>query len=322
MLKNSNGRPADGSTTDPRGTYERAFNPPPPPVESQISTNFVPVRTTRTTLAHGRGKFDGWIDIGECTYIAQRKGRDRGWEFDWQALFLTPGGRFLVDVNVFLTIETNHPVEEYAIFITEREAAGWFADDPQTAPDWMRPLIKKFDLTEAPMMDATPDDLFDRLIRQSLRFATQFGRVQFATESYLKLIDQEDPDELPELAAAAPSGNGTAATNDQDIEAPDGSSPEVPDYVTLSQATKMVKKSKRTLEREKSKGTLPPPVVKGGGGRADLYDWAVMRLWLAERFGWNLDRLPLVHPETAALRARASADRRQPPTTADIFPSS
>jgi hypothetical protein len=87
----------------------------------------------------------------------------------------------------------------------------------------------------------------------------------------------------------------------------------VPDYVNLAQVAAMVKKSKRTLERYKSEGTLPAPVVEGGGGRPDLYDWAIMRPWLAETFGWNLNRLPLVHPDTAAVRARPPADRRKPP---------
>jgi hypothetical protein len=96
---------------------------------------------------------------------------------------------------------------------------------------------------------------------------------------------------------------------------PTNSKSEVPDYVTLFQAAKMVKKTKRTLERYKTKGSLPAPVVEGGGGRADLYDWAVMRPWLADTFGFDLDRLPLVHPDTAWLRARPS-DRRKPPKRA------
>ena len=89
---------------------------------------------------------------------------------------------------------------------------------------------------------------------------------------------------------------------------------EVPDYITLTQAAGMVKKGKRTLERYKTKGTLPPPVVEGGAGRADLYDWAVMRPWLADTFKWPLDKLPEIHPHTAALRPSQSetADNRPP----------
>jgi hypothetical protein len=89
--------------------------------------------------------------------------------------------------------------------------------------------------------------------------------------------------------------------------------PEIPDYVTLLQAAAMVKKSKKTLELRKTKRTLPPPAVEGGGGRADLYDWAVMRTWLADEFNFPLDRLPEVHPDTVAARARSSADRRNRP---------
>jgi hypothetical protein len=75
----------------------------------------------------------------------------------------------------------------------------------------------------------------------------------------------------------------------------------------------MGKRRKRTLEGYKTKGKLPPPIVEGGGGRADLYDLRVMRPWLAETFGLSLDRLPEVHPDTIALRASSSSDRRKPP---------
>jgi hypothetical protein len=95
-------------------------------------------------------------------------------------------------------------------------------------------------------------------------------------------------------------------------EPPKTAEPEVLDYVTLRQAAAMVKKTKRTLEGYKSNG-LPLPVVEGGGGRADYYEWRPMRLWLAETFGWPLDKLPEVHPHTTALLAKASEDRRKPP---------
>jgi hypothetical protein len=60
---------------------------------------------------------------------------------------------------------------------------------------------------------------------------------------------------------------------------------ELPDLVTLDQAAAMVHKSKRTLERHKTTGTLPAPIVQGGGGKADLYDWKVMRPWLTKTYG-------------------------------------
>ncbi|GAC1473484.1 MAG: hypothetical protein NVSMB9_22180 [Isosphaeraceae bacterium] len=57
------------------------------------------------------------------------------------------------------------------------------------------------------------------------------------------------------------------------------------DLVTLDQAASMVHTSKRTLERYKTKGTLPAPVVEGGGGRADRYLWSTIGPWLEEKFG-------------------------------------
>jgi hypothetical protein len=56
------------------------------------------------------------------------------------------------------------------------------------------------------------------------------------------------------------------------------------DYVTLDQAAAAAHKSKRTLERRKTEGKLPPPSVEGGGGEPDLWDWSVMRVWLQEEF--------------------------------------
>lgn len=64
------------------------------------------------------------------------------------------------------------------------------------------------------------------------------------------------------------------------------------DLVTLAQAAGMVHRAKRSLERYKSKG-LPMPTVDGGGGRPDLWDWAVLRPWLEEEFGF---RLPATFP--------------------------
>jgi len=84
-----------------------------------------------------------------------------------------------------------------------------------------------------------------------------------------------------------------------DSEAPEGENKppealaELPDLVTLDQAAAAAHTSKRTLERHKTEGTLPDPVREGGGGRAALYDWKVMRPWLTENFGIILpERFP------------------------------
>jgi len=210
MSEHSNGPPAGGSMTDPPGTCDRAPNPPCPAVESRVKTNRIQVRDKRAS--HG-GEFAAWIDLEKCKFKGSQIGRyqRQDWErrgvCDWEELFITPDGRFFVHIKTIKIKPPHEMVESYAVEITDLEAARWFADDPESAPE---PLVEKFDLTEAPMMDTTPDDLFDRLIRQVGRLAIQAGRVQFATESYRELIDQEDPDELHELAAAPPSGNGRA----------------------------------------------------------------------------------------------------------------
>jgi hypothetical protein len=74
---------------------------------------------------------------------------------------------------------------------------------------------------------------------------------------------------------------------------PCGAPAELPDLVTLDQAAAAIHKSKRTLERCKTAGTLPLPAVDGGGGKADLYDWKIMRPWLTKEFGVLLpERFP------------------------------
>jgi hypothetical protein len=60
---------------------------------------------------------------------------------------------------------------------------------------------------------------------------------------------------------------------------------ELPDLVTLDQAAAAAHTSKRTLERHKTEGTLPEPIVEGGGGKPALYDWKIMRPWLTKTFG-------------------------------------
>jgi len=114
-------------------------------VESQIKTWVVPVRTKRIG-----GSFVGWIDLGQCTCIGERKGWNRGDGFDCEALFLTRDGRFFVEIFAFKTEFPTKIVEDYAVSITELQAAGWYAEDPKSAPECIRPLVEKLDLTKAP----------------------------------------------------------------------------------------------------------------------------------------------------------------------------
>lgn len=68
-------------------------------------------------------------------------------------------------------------------------------------------------------------------------------------------------------------------------------SEEAEKLITLDQAAALVQRSKRTLERYKKK--LPPPRVKGGGGRPTEWSYADIRLWLEKEFG---RRLPAQFP--------------------------
>jgi hypothetical protein len=116
-----------------------------------------------------------------------------------------------------------------------------------------------------------PDDLRDRL---NLEQKTKSSRKASMTDRQSDLSPEAKLSEAPAL------------TDHPDEPSPSKASPEAPlDLVTLDQAAGMVHKSKRTLERFKTEGTLPPPVVEGGGGKADLYDWKDMRPWLTKQFG-------------------------------------
>jgi len=66
------------------------------------------------------------------------------------------------------------------------------------------------------------------------------------------------------------------------------------DYVTLDQIAAMVSRSKRTLEKYKSRKTnpMPAPDVEGGGGRPAEWNWSKIRLWLIQEFGRQLPEIP------------------------------
>jgi hypothetical protein len=61
------------------------------------------------------------------------------------------------------------------------------------------------------------------------------------------------------------------------------------DLVTLSQAAALVCRSKRALEKYKHKpGGLPPPDIKGGRGKPDLWKWSTIRPFLHQNFRHDL----------------------------------
>lgn len=73
---------------------------------------------------------------------------------------------------------------------------------------------------------------------------------------------------------------------------PDGDD-EIPQTVTLDQMAGAVSRSKKTLERLKSKGKLPQPDVDGGGGKPDEWIWANVKPILELHYNRKLpDRFP------------------------------
>jgi hypothetical protein len=63
-------------------------------------------------------------------------------------------------------------------------------------------------------------------------------------------------------------------------------------YVTLDQIAAVVNRSKRSLERYKTRKTdpLPTPDVEGGGGKPAEWDWENIRPWLEREFGRTLPK--------------------------------
>ena len=82
--------------------------------------------------------------------------------------------------------------------------------------------------------------------------------------------------------------NADEPTREYWLGAPAATTAALPDLVSLDQAAAAVHRGKRTLERRKTEGTLPPPASEGGGGKPDLWDWSTLRPWLEKEFGINL----------------------------------
>jgi hypothetical protein len=63
-------------------------------------------------------------------------------------------------------------------------------------------------------------------------------------------------------------------------------------YVTLDQAAAVVNRSKKTLERLKSRknNPLPNPDIEGGGGKPDEWNWDTIRPWMEKEYKRPLSR--------------------------------
>lgn len=68
------------------------------------------------------------------------------------------------------------------------------------------------------------------------------------------------------------------------------SSSSVPQMVTLLQMAAIVSKSKDSLKSLKTAGILPPPTVKGGKGKADEWEYQIVRPLLEEKFNRRLPK--------------------------------
>lgn len=64
------------------------------------------------------------------------------------------------------------------------------------------------------------------------------------------------------------------------------------DYIDLDQASVLVNRSKRTLERSLSDGKMPQPDIEGVGGKKHEWDYAKLKPWLEKEFGRLLPPRP------------------------------
>jgi hypothetical protein len=109
---------------------------------------------------------------------------------------------------------------------------------------------------------------------------------------------EERPPEVGGAVVARPDGKPAPS--------PTGLSPEeaAEQYVTLDKMAASVQRSKRTLEKLKTRpeNPLPAPAVEGGGGKPAEWLWSVVRPWLEKEYG---RRLPVQFPDARFRDGRA-----------------
>jgi hypothetical protein len=113
-------------------------------------------------------------------------------------------------------------------------------------------------------------------------------------------------DAAPAPDAPAVDDTRTPAATPQDaapggeLQPADAAHPRtLPDYVTLGQMAAIVKRSKRTAEKWKTRERDPLPTsdIEGGGGKPDEWDWPKVRPWLERETGRTLpERFPSLRP--------------------------
>jgi hypothetical protein len=103
------------------------------------------------------------------------------------------------------------------------------------------------------------------------------------TRAWLEKLASKD--KLPTPGATAPAPERPAEAPAGTVQTSPGGAT-VEQYVTLDQMAAIVNRSKRTLERLKTRryNPLPDPAVGGGGGKPDEWIWSQVRLWLSKEY--------------------------------------
>ena len=143
--------------------------------------------------------------------------------------------------------------------------------DPDIRALGHEPLTALVNLIEAAYLSAEDGGLFDLAeLRRAL------GEAELTCRTIRFAADRRE-----ERKRALP-----APVPDEPPQSPPG-------LVTLAQAAGMVHLTKRALEYYKTKGTLPEPIVEGGGGQSAFYEWKTLRPWLESTFHQPLpERFP------------------------------
>lgn len=96
------------------------------------------------------------------------------------------------------------------------------------------------------------------------------------------------------IPGPTPSPRESIRDSDSNFTSPEATSPPpaaAPQLVTLRDVAAVAQCHKRTLESYKTRGILPDPVVAGGGGKADYYEWGAIRQSIEPKLGRKLPEI-------------------------------